>query len=185
MSEHQTYFCKPCDKHKRRHDEDEDENKEPQLMDEEHIKKKTKREEKSALRVMRISDKAIIPTRGSKEAAGYDLYSVEEITIPVGKTACIDIGIALGIPKDHYGRIAERSGLALKHSITVGGGVIDRDYRGPIKVILHNHGKEDLSVKIGDRIAQLILERITTPDVVEVETLEDTERGDNGFGSTG
>ena len=80
---------------------------------------------------------------------------------------------------------APRSGLAWKHSIDVGAGVIDADYRGPVGVILFNHSDQDFAVKAGDRVAQLILERIVTPDVMEVEDLESTTRGSGGFGSTG
>lgn len=80
---------------------------------------------------------------------------------------------------------ASRSGLAWKHSIDVGAGVIDADYRGPVRVILFNHSDVDFEVKAGDRISQLIIEKIITPDVVEVESLDSTQRGEGGFGSTG
>jgi dUTP pyrophosphatase len=83
------------------------------------------------------------------------------------------------------GRIAPRSGLAAKHSIDTGAGVIDADYRGPLKVILFNFGDADFAIKQGDRIAQLIIERIYTPNVVVVEKLAETVRGEGGFGSTG
>ena len=87
--------------------------------------------------------------------------------------------------KSPDGRVAPRSGLASKHSIATGAGVIDADYRGPVKVLLFNHGEADFEVKEGDRIAQLVLERIFTPDVVEVAELDATVRGAGGFGSTG
>ncbi len=83
------------------------------------------------------------------------------------------------------GRIAPRSGLAAKNFIDTGAGVIDADYRGPVKVLLFNHGESDFEVKEGDRIAQLVIERIYTPEVVEVEELEESVRGAGGFGSTG
>jgi dUTP pyrophosphatase len=83
------------------------------------------------------------------------------------------------------GSVAPRSGLAWKHSIDVGAGVIDADYRGPVGVILFNHADVDFEVKAGDRIAQLIIEKIMTPDVMEVEDLDSTVRGEGGFGSTG
>lgn len=83
------------------------------------------------------------------------------------------------------GRIAPRSGLASKHFIDTGAGVIDADYRGPVKVLLFNHADADYEIKEGDRVAQLVLERIVTPDVVEVEELEESVRGVGGFGSTG
>jgi dUTP pyrophosphatase len=83
------------------------------------------------------------------------------------------------------GRIAPRSGLASKHMIDTGAGVIDADYRGQVKVLLFNHGEKDFEVKEGDRVAQLVLERIYTPEVVEVKELEESVRGAGGFGSTG
>jgi dUTP pyrophosphatase len=89
------------------------------------------------------------------------------------------------IPHGHYGRVAPRSGLAWKKSIDVGAGVIDEDYRGNVGVILFNFGDEDFVIKQGDRVAQLILEKISTPEVEEVDELPETSRGDGGFGSTG
>ena len=83
------------------------------------------------------------------------------------------------------GRIAPRSGLASKHMIDTGAGVIDADYRGQVKVLLFNHGEADFEVKEGDRVAQLVLERIYTPEVLEVKELEESVRGAGGFGSTG
>ena len=93
--------------------------------------------------------------------------------------------LSIAIPKDTYARIAPRSGLAWKHFIDVGAGVVDYDYRGNVGVILFNHSDVDFEIKHGDRVAQLILERITTPEVLEVEDLDDTARGAGGFGSTG
>lgn len=91
----------------------------------------------------------------------------------------------MAIPSGYYGRVAPRSGLAVKHFIDVGAGVIDEDYRGPLGVVLFNHGQNDFAVKKGDRIAQLLLEKIATPDIEVVEDLDETERGAGGFGSTG
>ena len=99
--------------------------------------------------------------------------------------ALIKTNIAVAIDPQHYGRIAPRSGLALRDGISVGGGVVDADYRGDVGVILFNHSVKPFSVKRGDRIAQLILERIATPPIVQVENLVATERGAGGFGSTG
>jgi len=89
------------------------------------------------------------------------------------------------VPEGTYGRVAPRSGLAWKHHIDVGAGVIDADYRGNVGVVLFNHSEKDFPVQVGDRVAQLILERIIVPDVVEVQELPDTIRGAGGFGSTG
>lgn len=118
-------------------------------------------------------------------AAGYDLFSASDALIPSKGKAIVPTDISISIPSGTYARIAPRSGLAAKHFIDVGAGVIDFDYRGPLGIVLFNFGDADFPVKQGDRIAQLILERIVTPDVVEVESLTETERGDGGFGSTG
>ena len=105
-----------------------------------------------------------VPTRGTEFAAGYDLYSVEDFTLKAKTRQAVSTQIAILVPSGTYGRINPRSGLALKHSIDIGAGVVDEHYRGPIKVILINHSKDDFVVKVGDRIAQLVLECIVTPD---------------------
>jgi dUTP pyrophosphatase len=129
---------------------------------------------------------AIVPTRGSDGAVGYDLYSTEDTTVPCqAGRALVGTGITVVLPQGVYGRVAPRSGLAVKHCINVGAGVIDPDYTGEIKVVLFNHGDKDFEVKKGDRIAQLVLERCETPPIEEISIVEDTERGSGGFGSTG
>jgi|SRR6056300_189619 dUTP pyrophosphatase len=137
------------------------------------------------LGVKRLIEDAILPTRGSAHAVGYDLYSVENCVVPPTHRALVGTGIATVLPVGVYGRVAPRSGLAVKKGIQVGAGVIDPDYTGEVKVVLFNHGDKDFEVKKGDRIAQLILERCETPEVEEIETLEQTDRGSGGFGSTG
>ena len=124
------------------------------------------------------------PARGSDEAAGYDLYSYENQTITPNKIKLIDTGISIRVPEGTYGRIAPRSSVS-KKGILINAGVIDRDYRGPVKVMVHNLSNNDYVINKNDRIAQLILEQIKTPPVELVEELDDTERGDGGFGSTG
>ncbi|ORX36083.1 putative dUTP diphosphatase [Kockovaella imperatae] len=131
------------------------------------------------------SPEAKMPTAGSDLAAGIDLYAAESKVVPARGKALIDLGMSLAIPPGHYGRVAPRSGLASKHSIQTGAGVIDADYRGPLMVLLFNHSDEDFQVNPGDRIAQLILERISVPRLRQVESLEETARGSGGFGSTG
>ncbi|GMH03276.1 hypothetical protein Nepgr_005115 [Nepenthes gracilis] len=137
------------------------------------------------LKVKKLSESAILPSRASPFSAGYDLSSAIEIKVPARGKALVATGLSIGIPEGTYARVAPRSGLALKHSIDVGAGVIDADYRGEVGVILFNHSDVDFEVKVGDRIAQLIIEKIMTPDVVEVEELDSTARGVGGFGSTG
>ena len=137
-----------------------------------------------SLQVLLLNENAVAPTRGSKQAAGYDLSSINNIIVKARSKAMVDTGVAIAIPDDCYARVAPRSGLTWKHSIDVGAGVIDADYRDSIKVILFNHSDNDFEVKVGDRIAQLILERIFTPPVDVVSILSETIRGKNGFGST-
>ena len=124
------------------------------------------------------------PSRGSDEAAGYDLYSYESETIVPNQIKLIDTGISIRVPEGTYGRIAPRSSVS-KKGILINAGVIDRDYRGPVKVMVHNLSNNDYVINKNDRIAQLILEKIKTPPVELVEELDDTERGARGFGSTG
>ncbi|XP_015884627.3 deoxyuridine 5'-triphosphate nucleotidohydrolase-like [Ziziphus jujuba] len=139
----------------------------------------------SFFRVKLLSDKAVVPSRGSPLSAGYDLSSAAEIKVPARGKALVPTDLSIAVPEGTYARIAPRSGLAWKHTIDVGAGVIDADYRGPVGVILFNHSDVDFEVKVGDRVAQLIIEKIITPEVMEVEDLDSTVRGSGGFGSTG
>lgn len=139
-----------------------------------------------SLGIKKLTNDAIMPTRGSDGAVGYDLYSTEDTVVPCqAGRALVGTGISVVLPPGVYGRVASRSGLAVKHCINVGAGVIDPDYTGEIKVVLFNHGENDFEIKRGDRIAQLVLERCETPPVKEIEIIEETERGSGGFGSTG
>ncbi|XP_042522934.1 deoxyuridine 5'-triphosphate nucleotidohydrolase, mitochondrial-like [Dipodomys spectabilis] len=122
---------------------------------------------------------------GGPRSAGYDLYSAYNCTIPPVEKALVKTDIQIALSSGYYGRVAPRSGLAAKHFIDVGGGVIDEDYRGNVGVILFNFYKEKFEVKKGDRIAQLICEQIFYPEIEEVQVLDHTERGSGGFGSTG
>ncbi|NXB15190.1 DUT protein, partial [Rhagologus leucostigma] len=142
-------------------------------------------EASTRLRFTKLSENAFAPSRGSARAAGYDLYSAYDCVIPPMEKAVVKTDIQIALPSGCYGRVAPRSGLAAKHFIDVGAGVIDEDYRGNVGVVLFNFGKETFEVKRGDRIAQLICERIYYPELEEVEALDDTERGEGGFGSTG
>ncbi|NXA08755.1 DUT protein, partial [Sapayoa aenigma] len=142
-------------------------------------------EPSTRLRFTKLSENAFAPSRGSARSAGYDLYSAYDCVIPPMEKAVVKTDIQIALPSGCYGRVAPRSGLAAKHFIDVGAGVIDEDYRGNVGVVLFNFGKETFEVKKGDRIAQLICERIYYPELEEVEALDDTERGEGGFGSTG
>ena len=131
-----------------------------------------------------LSPGAIAPTSGSAGASGYDLYANEYVTIGETEFTPVNTGVSVAIPPGYYGRIAPRSGLAAKYGIIIGGGVIDEDYRGELKVLMSClFGMYDVSR--GERIAQLILEKITTPELEIVTSLDDTDRGSDGFGSTG
>ena len=139
----------------------------------------------SILKVKKLSDTAKLPVRGSELAAGYDLSASVDTVIPARGRQLVKTDLAMAIPEGMYGRIAPRSGLAWKNFIDTGAGVIDSDYRGEVKVLLFNHEDKEFAVKAGDRVAQLILERIATPEVVAVDDLDATDRQVGGFGSTG
>lgn len=138
-----------------------------------------------SLLVRKLSEFATLPSRGSKLAAGYDLYSAYDYVLKAKGKEMIKTDLQIALPQGCYGRVAPRSGLAWKHFIDVGAGVIDEDYRGPVNVILFNFGDDDFEIKRGDRVAQLICEKIQQTEIQEVQDLETTERGANGFGSTG
>lgn len=140
--------------------------------------------DEAKLKIQKLSDIAIIPIKGTKLAAGFDLYSIDAITIPPQSRVLVNIGLSIKTPDDTYGRIAPRSGMALK-GIDVGGGVIDQDYTGPLKVILINNNDDEFKVVEGMKVAQLICEKICYPEIQIVDKLDSTERGSNGFGSTG
>jgi dUTP pyrophosphatase len=138
------------------------------------------------LRFERTCGEARVPTKATPGSAGFDLYSVEDVVILSGDRARVSTGLRIALPEGCYGRIAPRSGLALKYFIDVGAGVIDPDYRGDLSVLLFNFSKENFWVKKGDRIAQLIVEKVFECNLVECQTLNDfTVRGAFGFGSTG
>ena len=127
-----------------------------------------------------------LPTKGSDGAAGYDLYASEDVAIVAGGWKAVSTGIHVCLPTGVYGRVAPRSGLAVRNGITIGAGVVDPDYRGELKVVMHNLGSTKFYAKTGDRIAQLVLERYMDASTVqEVDELPDTARGSGGFGSTG
>jgi len=133
---------------------------------------------------------ATLPERATSGAAGYDLFAVADCVIPKDRHTLVSIGIQIDIPPNTYGRIAPRSSMSLK-GIDVGAGVIDSDYTGDIRVLLINRSTTDYCIKKGDRIAQLILECVATPDIVDVtynrtdRPRRTTDRNEGGFGSTG
>ncbi|XP_065355858.1 deoxyuridine 5'-triphosphate nucleotidohydrolase [Calliphora vicina] len=147
--------------------------------------KKMKVDGKCVMRWAKLTELAFEPVRGSERAAGFDLRSAYDLTVPARGKALVKTDLQIEVPNGSYGRVAPRSGLAVKNFIDVGAGVIDEDYRGNLGVVLFNHSETDFDVKRGDRIAQLICERIFYPDLEQVDKLDDTQRGEGGFGSTG
>ncbi|MBT3268813.1 dUTP diphosphatase [Candidatus Poribacteria bacterium] len=138
------------------------------------------------LRVRLLTPGAKAPARGSAHAAGFDLTAVLDrtVTLVPGETALVSTGIAVEIPAGHFGLVKDRSSLALK-GLRTSAGVIDSDYRGEVKVVLTNASDEPREIEPGTRIAQMLVLPHASPEVVEVDALEDTERGAGGFGSTG
>lgn len=136
-----------------------------------------------------LDPRAKMPTYGSVDAAGADLYAVTDgpVTVAPGETVLIHTGLALAIPQGFVGLVYARSGLATKQGLAPANkvGVIDADYRGELMVALHNHGSESRTVEHGDRIAQLVITPYLTAQFVQQEQLDDTVRGEGGFGSTG
>ena len=140
----------------------------------------------SSLKIYRLSEKATLPLRKTTYAAGLDLFSAYDYYLPPKDNLLVLTDIQIALPTDCYGRIAARSGLALKKHIHIGAGVVDSDYRGNIGIVVFNLGDDGFHIKCGDRIAQFICERIALPEVEEVFIPLDTttERACKGFGST-
>ena len=139
------------------------------------------------LKIKKISEDAIIPEYAHKGDAGMDLYSIEEKYIGEGETGLIHTGIQIELPENMEAQIRPRSGLALKHAITVlnSPGTIDEGYRGEICIILINHGKKSFKVEKHMRIAQMVINEFVHPEISEVEQLSCSERAERGFGSSG
>lgn len=139
------------------------------------------------MKIKLVFDNAMVPTSGSENAAGYDLYATRDVCIHAGDTEMIDTGVCIEIPVGFFGGVYSRSGLSTKKGLAVinGVGVIDADYRGSIKVPLHNHSGQRQWVKSGERIAQIVIQPYVKEEFEIVEELTETERGSGGFGSTG
>ena len=140
------------------------------------------------LRFRRLSEAARPPAQAHEGDAGYDLHAAEAATIAPGERASVGTGIAIAIPEGQAGLVIPRSGLAARHGISVvnAPGLIDSGYRGELRVLLLNTDTDEaFTVQPGDRIAQLVLVAVETPELLEVEELDETVRGAGGFGSTG
>lgn len=145
--------------------------------------------QKVDIRVKRLDHGAGLPmpTYATSGAAGMDICAAESLTLRTGKRHAVATGFAFAIPDGYEVQVRPRSGLALKHGITCLNtpGTIDSDYRGEVKVILANLGDEDFIINTGDRIAQIVVAPVTQGMMIEVDALDDTDRGTGGFGSTG
>lgn len=129
----------------------------------------------------------LIPAKAHSDDAAFDLHSRVDMVVPVGKSTLVPTGVFLELPVNYEAQVRPRSGLALKHNITLTNspGTIDAGYRGEVGVIMFNHGPEEFPVKRGDRIAQMVITELPEVELLEAEELTSTDRGQGGFGSTG
>lgn len=139
----------------------------------------------SFVQIVCLSENGTIPVRSSHGAAGYDVYSSCSGTIPPKQRLLIPLDISIELPPGHYGHIVARSGLAVRNGIQVMAGIIDEDYRGNVGVLLYNSSDTEYSFSKGERIAQMIIKRYEIVEFITKETVTETQRGTNGFGSTG
>jgi dUTP pyrophosphatase len=137
------------------------------------------------IQVKLLTENSKAPTRNTPTDAGLDLYASEEVLINAREWKAVSAGISISIPDGYYARIAPRSGLAFKYGLDVFAGVIDSGYRGEIKVIIYNAGEKDYPINMGDKIAQLIIEKCYLWDTLIVDSLNESDRGERGFGSSG
>jgi dUTP pyrophosphatase len=143
------------------------------------------RPERLQIKVKRLRDGALLPARATDWSAGADLHCAEYFAILPRERVLVPTGLAIEIPYGYYGRVAPRSGHAVRHGIDILAGIIDSDYRGELKVALINFGGHPVSFEAGDRIAQLIIERAAICDYTWSDELSATDRAGGGFGSTG
>ena len=137
------------------------------------------------LRIKKIKDDAVVPSYAHEGDAAFDLRSTEEYLLKPHDKVLVATGISMAIPKGHFGNIRDRSGLAAKHSIHTLAGVVDSGYRGEVKVVTINLGKEEFKIEKGMRIAQMLIQPVANANIEEVSELDETKRNEGGFGSTG
>jgi len=139
------------------------------------------------IKIKKIKESAILPHYAHEGDAGVDLYSTEDYVLKPGQRILVSTGLSMAIPKGYEAQIRPKSGLALKHGITTcnNPGTIDSGYRGEIRVIVINHGAEEFKIEKGTKIAQMIFNKVEEAEFEEVEELDNTKRGEEGFGSTG
>ena len=141
-------------------------------------------QELEILQVVKITDKATLPSKAYRNSAGHDLYSAYDYKIPAQGKKKIMTDIRVKVPEGTYGRIAPRSGPAMQNHISIGAGVVDEDYTGNLSIVVFNLSNSEFDIKAGDSVAQLICEKIALPTLIEVTSLTQTERGERGFGSS-
>ena len=137
------------------------------------------------IRVKKLSENAKLPEFAHRTDAGADLFSTEEIVLRPKERALVSTGIALEIPEGYAGLIWDKSGISSKHGLTTMAGVIDSGYRGEVKVLLINLSDKEYKIEIGDKIAQILIQKIEQPEFEEAQKLSSADRGEKGFGSTG
>lgn len=140
--------------------------------------------EENCMKVV-LDDGAYMPEKAHRADAGYDLRTPKRVVLRRGESVCIDTGVHIAIPDGWYGKLESKSGLNVKHSIVSLGGVIDSSYTGSIVVKLYNFGNEDYAFEVGDKVIQIVFMKCGSFSMTQVDELEDTDRGDNGFGSSG
>lgn len=137
------------------------------------------------IQIKKLNSTAVLPSYAHDHDAGMDVYADEDCIIKVGERRLISTGIAMAIPSGYAGLIWDKSGIASKHGLKTMAGVIDASYRGEIKILLNNLSNQDYFIEKGTKIAQMLIQKVEQKEIVEVFELEDTARGEAGFGSTG
>jgi len=137
------------------------------------------------VKVKKLKENAIVPRYAHLGDAGMDLFSAEDYVVPAGKRQLVSTGIAIELPEGYFASIRDKSGLAYKKGITILGGVIEYTYRGEYGVVVLNTDDEDFEIKVGDKIAQVVIAPVANVDIKEVEELSESVRGDGAWGSTG
>jgi len=137
------------------------------------------------VKIKKIDGNAKVPSYAHEGDAGMDIYSNEDLMLKAGERSLISTGIAMEIPKGYVGLVWDKSGLATKYGIKTKAGVVDSGYRGEVKIALINLGKEDFRIEKGMKIAQMLIQEVHSPKIIEVDELDDSSRGHGGFGSTG
>jgi dUTP pyrophosphatase len=137
------------------------------------------------LLVQKLDERAVLPSRAHHDDAGLDLYALEAVTLAPGERQAVSTGVALAIPSGYVGLIWDKSGISFNHGLKNMGGVIDAQYRGEVKVILVNLSQETVTLEAGQKIAQLLIQKVKLPEIEIIDLLPGSFRGEGGFGSTG